>query len=460
MSSAVVGNVVLGFVVGLGLGAALVWFLMRSQAAALQSRCRQAEEQLREALAAKAGAEALAQRLPELERQVANLQEENTRLQREAAALEQARRADAEKIQWVEQARQSLRDMFQALAGQALRTNAQEFLQRSRDALEALLKEVRGDWQTQRAELQGLVRPLDEALKALDNHLREMEIKREGAYESLRQQVQQLQQTSSELQGQTHQLLQALRSGHQQRGQWAEFQLRRLVEMAGMQEHVDFNLQVSGEAGRPDMLVHLPGGGCVIIDAKAPMTRYLEALEAENENRRRQCLQGHAQILRQHIDSLAQKEYWHQFGRTPEFVVMFIPNEPCLSAAFEMQPDLLEYAYRQRIALATPTTLFALLKTVAFGWQQHKIAENARRIADEGKELFHRLSNFIVHLQKIGRRLEQTVSAYNEAVGSYNHRLAPAVDRFTKLGGIAATPPEIYPVEGRPQPLQPPEMPA
>jgi DNA recombination protein RmuC len=419
------------FAAGLLLGLVLMWLIARAR-----------KERL----------EAELQHLPQLETQIEALQGERVQLHEKIATLETSRQA-------LEQAQEIMRDAFQNLANQALKDNSEQFLARARDSLDSFLKQVSGGWQTHKAELQTLVQPLDQALKAMDQNLRELEGKREGAYGELRENLTRLNQMNQQLQTEAHKLSHALRAGVQQRGQWAEFQLQRLAEMAGMQQHVDFDLQVSFGEGRPDMVIWLPRGGCIVVDAKAPMTHYLEALEMAQEESRAKKLLEHVRRVRQHIDSLHSKEYARQLPESAEFVVMYIPSDACLIAALGTDRDLLEYAFHRRVTLATPTTFFALLKTVANGWQQYQITENAQRIFEQGQKLSHRLQTFGDHLAGVGRGLETALGRFNEAAGSYERMIRPAIRDFRKLGIDTEEPPEVKPIDTQPRQLQPPVPP-
>lgn len=258
-----------------------------------------------------------------------------------------------------------MRDSFQALAAEALRSNADALLGRVTDQLHGALAEARGNWQTERERLGNLVEPLGKALEALDREIRAVEQKREGAYQGLQEQLRQLAQAHTDLQTATLSLNQALKSTAT-RGRWGEYQLRRIVELAGLLEHVDFSEQVAVEVGRPDLVVHLPNGGAIPVDAKAPMQAYLEAVEAAEPGRTAR-LDAHVKALKQHVQQLAGKRYWEQFGRSAELTVMFVPNEAALAAAFERDPGLMEFAIQQRVLLTSPITLLGLLKAVA--WQ-------------------------------------------------------------------------------------------
>ena len=428
------------FLAGLLLGLLLMWLVSRATT-----------QKLQDALLAKERMEAEAQRLPHLEEQLAALQEDKVQLHEKLAALETSRHALA-------QAQEIMRDAFQSLAGQALKDNAEQFLARSRDSLEGFLKQVSGGWETHKAELQTRLQPLDQALKTMDENLRQIEAKREGAYGELRQNLSQLQNLNQQLQAETGKLSHALRAGVQQRGRWAEIQLQRLVELAGMKEHVDFDTQFTVGDVRLDMVVRLPQEGCIVVDAKAPMTHYLEALDSPSEESRTKKLEEHARRVKQHVNSLSSKEYTHHL---PEgsFVVMYIPSDACLSAALDSDHHLLEYAFEKNIILATPTIIFALLKTVATGWQQYLIDKYAKEILAHGQELYHRLQKFSEHLAGIGRGLRTAVDKFNEAVGSYESRLLPGARRFHELRGAPEALPEVKTVDIQPRQLNPPEPP-
>jgi len=329
------------------------------------------------------------------------------------AGLEQELRAEREKLQWTEVAEQKLREAFTALASQSLSTNSEQFLANAQK------------------ELKTLVDPLNQKLDSMDQQVRALETKREGAYGKLGEQLRSLGEAQSQLQRTTVSLEQALKSPTA-RGRWGELQLRRVVELAGMVHHVDFDEQPTTDEGRPDMIVRLPGGGVLPVDAKASATAYLEAMQAEGAQRSTK-LDEHVRAMRSRIQDLARKQYWAQFDRAPELVVMFVPFESALSAAFEKDPELLEYGIRQHILVASPVTLLALLRAVAFGWQQQQITENARQIANEGRELYARVLNVVRPLRDAGIHLGRAVEAYDQAVGSLEHRLFPALHRMKDL---------------------------
>jgi DNA recombination protein RmuC len=266
-----------------------------------------------------------------------------------------------------------------------------------------------------------------------------LELERQKAYSQLSEQVHQLNESQEKLQLETRNLVTALRSPAT-RGRWGEMQLRRVVEMAGMLEHCDFEEQVSAQALdgplRPDLVVRLPGAKQVVVDAKVPLQAFLDANEAVDDESRRSHLQAHARQLRAHVDSLSKKAYWQQFANSPEFVVAFVPGDPLLAAALEHDASLLEHAVANHVLLATPTTLIALLRAVAYGWQSDALAENAREVQQIGRELYRRLAKFGDHMGRTGKSLRSAVNAYNQAVGSLEHSVLPQARRFHELGVI------------------------
>ena len=354
----------------------------------------------------------------------ANLRVEN-------AQLEQRLLAEQEKLQWTDAAEQKLREAFTALASQSLSTNSQQFLT---DA---------------QKELKTLVDPLTQKLDTMDQQVRTLESKREGAYGKLGEQLRTLGEAQSQLQRTTVSLEQALKSPTA-RGRWGELQLRRVVELAGMVSHVDFDEQTTTAEGRPDLVVRLPGGGILPVDAKASATAYLDAMQSEG-NQRTTKLDEHVRAMRSRIQDLSRKAYWSQFERAPDLVVMFVPFESALSAAFDRDPDLLEYGIRLHILIASPVTLLALLRAVAFGWQQQQITDNARQIANEGRELYTRVLNVLRPFRDAGTHLGRAVEAYDQAVGSLDHRLFPALHRMKELTASSDELPETSKIRKTPR---------
>jgi len=360
-------------------------------------------------------------------------------------------------------ARQKLGDAFRALSAESLRSNNQAFLDLAQATLGRAQEAGRGDLELRQQAIADLIRPMRESLEKVDRRAQELETARAGAYAALAEQVRALAETQSQLRAETSKLVTALRSPSV-RGRWGEMQLRRVVEMAGMLEHCDFYTQpsVTTEEGRlrPDLLVRLPGGKNVVVDAKAPLEAYLAANEAADEETRRARLADHARQVRAHMTALGRKAYWEQFDPAPEFVVLFLPGESFFSAALESDPSLIEAGAAGRIILATPTTLIALLRAVSYGWRQENIAEHAAEINRLGKELYKRLGDLASHWGKLGKSLERAVEAYNSAVASLESRVLVTARKFVDVeaGAFGVEVELLEPVDKLPRGLQAPEM--
>jgi len=348
------------------------------------------------------------------------------------AQAEAMLRAEREKNLWTEDAKEQFKNTFRVLATDELESRSSQ--------LKTTAKE----------ELTGVIAPLKEELTKLDKQVRDLEAKREGAYSSLGAQLQGLHNLQDSLRQQTTTLAQALKSPTV-RGRWGEIHLRRLVELSGMGRHVDFSEQETTDAGRPDMVIRLPEKGIVPVDSKVPLDAFLRAMDTEDEEARRQLMAEHARAFRGRIRELAQRAYWEQFERIPEVVVMFVPVEASLSAAFQSDRDLFEYALQNKVLVTSPIALFALLRSIAFGWQQQQVAENAEQIAAQGKALYERVATFVGHVAGMGKSLDASVKKYNEAVGSLDARVLPAARRLRELGVGNAEIDAPGPVEAQPR---------
>jgi DNA recombination protein RmuC len=389
---------------------------------------------------------------------------ESLRVELESARvrLETGARQEAERIAFLEQSEARLRASFDSLAGETLRANSELFLRLAREALGRDQALAQGNLKERETAIAQLVEPLRAALERTDQHTTALERERRDAYAALRTQVESLASGQSQLQRETRNLVTALRRP-EVRGRWGELTLRRLVELAGLSEHSDFTEQLhlfgqEGAALRPDLVVHMSESRDLVVDVKTPLDAYLEALEANTDEARQQALRKHAQQVETRVRQLASKAYWAQFERSPEYAVLFLPGDQFLSAALAERPDLLDTALKQSIIIATPSTLIALLKTVAYGWRQSAMTENAKLIRELGQELYRRLGAFTGHLERLGSRLGAAVDAYNSAVGSLERQVLPQARRFPDLGVTTdAALPALEAIEQPVRPIAPAE---
>lgn len=426
LAGTVLGAVVVGLSVSVRLRS-----VFHSQLTSAGERARHAEtlsEELRRQLETEQDAHVrLRQELQQMSRSCAVA---------ETRAVEAAKHTEEQRI-LLSQARQELAESFRALSGEALKHNNEAFLSLARATYETLQTEAKGELAQRQQAIDELVRPLTESLHRYDEQLRALELSRQAAYGGLDQHLKSLAESQQRLKEETGNLVSALRAPVV-RGRWGEITLKRVVELAGMVAHCDFTEQesVTGEDGRlrPDMIVQLPGGRQIVVDAKAALSGYLDAYEASSEDQRREGLRRHAAQVRAHMNQLSLKAYWSQFAQAPEFVVLFLPGEQFLGAALEQDPGLIEDGFAQGVVLATPTTLMALLRAVAYGWRQERLTAHAEEAGRLGKDLYERMAVLAEHLNDVGQALGRSVTAYNKAVGSLETRILPAARRFKELG--------------------------
>jgi len=378
---------------------------------------------------------------------------------RELVELTGLKSAAEEKASNLEHFQEKLPDLFRSVSLKVMQDNNKAFMDLAGTTMSKYFSAAASDLESRQKTIGNIVKPINEALDRYDRQIRELERAREKAYGGLVQQVESLAESQNALQRETGKLTSALSKPHV-RGRWGEITLKRVAELAGMQNHCDFIEQTSVSSGdgllRPDMIVQLPAGRNIVVDSKVPLAAYLEAQAAESPEVRETLMESHARHVQTHIQNLSRKAYWTQFQPTPEFVILFIPGENFFSAALARDPNLIENGAAKQIILATPTTLISLLKTIGMGWRQEALAENAKVISALGNDLYQRLAVMTNHFKNLGRDIERTTESYNKMVGSFERRVLAAARKFDGLGLSLKTDeslPEIDPVEKRPRQL-------
>lgn len=441
---------------GLILGTALIYFVYRkkdSLLAEFKGKIQAFENVVTE----------LKEQVSQKDKDIENIRQnlEVTQQQKAVAEtrLEEANKNIEEQKKILERAEEKMSTTFQALSGESLKSNNKAFIELAKGTLETVLSKAKGEFGEREESIKNIVGSLDTALKKYEQQVNELEKKRASDYGSLASQIESLLTANQQLQKETGNLVTALRRP-EVRGRWGEVTLKRVVELSGMSEHCDFTEQVSlaTEDGRlrPDMIVHLPAERKIVVDSKVSLDAFIDSISCEDEDQKKMLIKKHARQVRGHMKALSAKKYWDQFSKTPEFAVMFIPGESFLSAALSVDHTLIEDGMENRVIIATPTTLIALLRAVAFGWRQEQVAKHAQEIATLGKEVYDRFKPFLSHINKTGNHLSQATVSFNKMIMSLERRVMVSVKKFKELGATSDEDlPEIQQIEQSPMKTQP-----
>lgn len=426
---------------GAAVGALIAYFAVTQRAAREQIEVRSKLGTVEEKLLGRE------ERLAEERQVLAKKTEENQYLQSKIETLlsrsseletllSKEKELSTQRLKDFEKAREELANAFKALASDSLRESNTSFLELAQSTFAKFHEMAKGDLEKREVSIAGLVKPVQESLLKFDAKIQDLEKSRVGAYESLTQQIRSMGEAQGQLKNETQNLVRAL-ANPRVRGRWGETQLRRVIELAGMLNYCDFQEQASvdTEEGRlrPDVIIKLPLGKTIIVDAKAPLSAYLESMEAVDEERKAERLRHHARLVKGHIQDLSRKSYWAQFDDNLEFVIMFLPGENFYQSAIESDPELIEFAFKNNVIPATPATLISLMKAIAYGWRQEALATNSKKISELGKELYKRLITMSGHVSQVGKNLNSAVDSYNKAVSSLETRVLTGARKFKDL---------------------------